>query len=96
MMMILSSLSKVTTSATQFGAHEWLMYLGRGLWGYQQRVGGGTRGPWIGGGCIVLCSPGRAPCQRGVNDVLVVDTEHVDATVLRGEKGEGGGASRLP
>lgn len=28
MMMILSSLSKVTTSATQFGAHEWLMYLG--------------------------------------------------------------------
>lgn len=27
--MILSSLSKVTTSATQFGAQEWLMYLGR-------------------------------------------------------------------
>lgn len=27
MMMILSSLSNVTTSATQFGAQEWLMYL---------------------------------------------------------------------
>lgn len=27
-MIILSSLSKVTTSATQFGAQEWLMYLG--------------------------------------------------------------------
>lgn len=25
--MILCPLSKVTTSATQFGAHEWLMYL---------------------------------------------------------------------
>lgn len=30
MMMILSSLSKVTTSATQLGAQEWLMYLGSG------------------------------------------------------------------
>lgn len=27
LMMILCPLSKVTTSATQFGAHEWLMYL---------------------------------------------------------------------
>lgn len=27
LMMILWPLSKVTTSATQFGAHEWLMYL---------------------------------------------------------------------
>lgn len=26
-MIILCPLSKVTTSATQFGAHEWLMYL---------------------------------------------------------------------
>lgn len=30
MMMILSSLSNVTTSATQLGAQEWLMYLGSG------------------------------------------------------------------
>lgn len=28
--MILSSLSNVTTSATQLGAQEWLMYLGSG------------------------------------------------------------------
>ena len=27
LMMILCPLSKVTTSATQLGAHEWLMYL---------------------------------------------------------------------
>lgn len=40
--MILSSLSKVTTSATQFGAHEWLMY----LWGEggQHQPGGRTHG----------------------------------------------------
>lgn len=30
MMMILSSLSNVTTSATQLGAQEWLMYLSSG------------------------------------------------------------------
>lgn len=33
--MILSSLSKVTTSATQFGAHEWLMYLWGGERGHR-------------------------------------------------------------
>lgn len=42
MMMILSSLSKVTTSATQFGAHEWLMYLGDE--GGQHQPGGRTDG----------------------------------------------------
>lgn len=100
--MILSSLSKVTTSATQFGAHEWLIYLGGGgreVWGSAPTRGGGEGRT---GRLLPLplgrshypkplpCSPGRAPRQRGVNDVLVVDAEHVDATVLGAEEGVSG------
>lgn len=39
LMMILWPLSKVTTSATQFGAHEWLMYL-ESTMAYAVGVGG--------------------------------------------------------
>lgn len=31
-------------------------------------------------------SPGGAACQRGINDMLIVDTEHVDSSVLEGSE----------
>lgn len=84
MMMILSSLSNVTTSATQLGAQEWLMYLdGRrvsvsGAWPHP------AGGHWRHSG--LPCSPGRASSQRSVNYVFIVYPEHVDASVLDRQK----------
>lgn len=98
MMMILSSLSNVTTSATQLGAQEWLMYLGSGTksetpsnwvgW-FWFPVGPppechprGLLNPFL----LIPLSPGRASSQRSINDMFVVYSKHVDASILERQR----------
>lgn len=79
MIMILSSLSNVTTSATQLGAQEWLMYLdGRTESGSEIQVIPTTWPRRL----KSSLSPGRASGQGGVDHMLIVYPKHVNATVL--------------
>lgn len=77
--MILSSLSNVTTSATQLGAQEWLMYLVSGQ--SQERQMSELRP--LTTFFLIPLSPGRASGQRCINHMLIVYSEHVDTPILK-------------
>lgn len=80
--MILSSLSNVTTSATQLGAHEWFTYLKR------ERERRGSKRALLRCAAIGVRrhSPSRPTGQSGVDHLLVVDAKHVDPAVLEDQR----------